>query len=150
LALGSNLAGRRRALERAIELLVAGGLRLLERSPVIETEALGGDPDRPYLNMVIIVDAPPDPWALLDLAKSIECDLGRDLMAPRNAPRVIDIDLLECAGVTMRSARLTLPHPRARGRHFVEAALEALRQGERQGERRGERQAEREPEREQA
>jgi len=40
LSLGSNLGDRLANLERALELLAAGGCRIVKRSPVYETEPL--------------------------------------------------------------------------------------------------------------
>ena len=44
----------------------------------------------------------------------------------RNAPRVVDIDLLVMEGVRMEEEELTLPHPRMAERAFVLMPLEAL------------------------
>ena len=37
----------------------------------------------------------------------------------RNAPRTLDLDLIDFAGSTSDDAELTLPHPRAHQRSFV-------------------------------
>ena len=36
-----------------------------------------------------------------------------------NAPRTLDLDLLDCDGAVTHSAALVLPHPRLHQRHFV-------------------------------
>jgi 2-amino-4-hydroxy-6-hydroxymethyldihydropteridine diphosphokinase len=41
----------------------------------------------------------------------------------RNEPRTIDLDLIAYGATRMRTARLTLPHPRAHEREFVMAPL---------------------------
>jgi 2-amino-4-hydroxy-6-hydroxymethyldihydropteridine diphosphokinase len=65
------------------------------------------------------------PLVLLDELLSIERKLGRRRPAVRNAPRIIDIDLILYDGVRMRTSALTLPHPRAAQRAFV---VEPLRE----------------------
>lgn len=126
IALGSNLGDRRTNLEHALSRLEESGIELIERSEILETEPVGGDPEKPYLNMVAVVETPPDPWGLLDLLKRIEAEMGRDADAPRMAPRVIDIDIIDCRGVTVSSAPLTIPHPRLWRREFVLRPLQTL------------------------
>ena len=55
---------------------------------------------------------------LLARTQAIEKRLGR---APsfRNGPRIIDIDLLDVRGQSLRTESLTLPHPRMSERRFV-------------------------------
>ena len=79
-----------------------------------------------YLNQVVEVETELDPWELFELAKRIERELGRPSREPRNAPRVLDIDLLAWLGTTIRSSRLSLPHPRLAGRSFLDEPLATL------------------------
>ena len=48
----------------------------------------------------------------------IESELDR-VRSVANAPRTIDLDLIDYEGRTLSSPLLTLPHPRAHQRHFV-------------------------------
>jgi 2-amino-4-hydroxy-6-hydroxymethyldihydropteridine diphosphokinase len=48
----------------------------------------------------------------------IESELDR-VRSVANAPRTIDLDLIDYEGMTLSSPLLTLPHPRAHQRHFV-------------------------------
>ena len=61
----------------------------------------------------------PGPEALLSDLKAMERRHGRAETPARNAPRELDLDLLLFGDVACRTARLTLPHPRALGRRFV-------------------------------
>jgi 2-amino-4-hydroxy-6-hydroxymethyldihydropteridine diphosphokinase len=54
--------------------------------------------------------------------KRIERGLGRTA-EPRNAPRIIDIDLLLYGSFESSLPELEVPHPRLRERHFVLAPL---------------------------
>jgi 7,8-dihydro-6-hydroxymethylpterin-pyrophosphokinase len=59
-----------------------------------------------------------DPLELLSFVKEIEGDLGRQ-PAFRNAPRIIDIDILFYADRIIQTEELTIPHPRIAERAFV-------------------------------
>jgi 2-amino-4-hydroxy-6-hydroxymethyldihydropteridine diphosphokinase len=126
IALGSNLGDRRENIARALALLEEAGIEVLAESEILETAAVGGNPALPYLNAVVEVNAPPDPFGLLDRLKAIECRMGRDLGAPRNSPRIIDLDIIACQGTTVSSPRLTIPHPRLWRRAFVLEPLASL------------------------
>ena len=59
-----------------------------------------------------------EPEALMGALLEIEARLGR-IRTRRNAPRVIDLDLILHGAHRMRTKALTLPHPRAKERGFV-------------------------------
>ncbi len=59
-----------------------------------------------------------EPEALLERVKRLEVELGRE-PAERWGPRVIDIDLIAYGDVTLKTERLTLPHPELFNRAFV-------------------------------
>ena len=126
LALGSNLGDRLGYLRCAVQALRAHGLVLRSASGLWESEAWGGDADRPYLNAVVEMGAAEDPWELLALCKRLEREAGRDPGAERNAPRCLDLDVLAVQGILLRSPSLSLPHPRMQGRAFVWRPLAEL------------------------
>jgi 2-amino-4-hydroxy-6-hydroxymethyldihydropteridine diphosphokinase len=126
IALGSNLGDRLANLQAGVRGLTADGLRLEGASGLWESEAFGGDEDRPYLNAVIEMTGVLDPWNLLALCKTVERDAGRDPLAERNAPRCLDLDVLAVEGILLRSPTLSLPHPRIQGRAFVWRPLAEL------------------------
>ncbi len=120
IALGSNLGNRRWYLRRAVDELrqVISVVRL---SRIIETEPVDAPPPR-FLNMVVVGYTKRSPEDLLDALMEIEARLGRRRTI-RNAPRVIDLDLILHSAHVRRSERLTLPHPRYRQREFVMVPL---------------------------
>lgn len=67
------------------------------------------------------------PRDLLANLHDIERDLGRDRSAntPRNAPRTIDLDLIDYDGL-VQDGPLTLPHPRMHVRAFVLVPLREI------------------------
>ena len=123
LALGSNLGDRGATIVQAVTRLAqADGVEVTAASTLVETVALtpsGPDASAPsYLNGVVLIETTLQPEQLLELANSIETDLGR-VRGERWADRTLDIDLVDVEGITLESERLTLPHPRAAERSFV-------------------------------
>ena len=55
---------------------------------------------------------------LFERLKQIETDLGRT-PSFRNAPRIIDLDILTYDQLVLNTAQLEIPHPRMRERSFV-------------------------------
>jgi 2-amino-4-hydroxy-6-hydroxymethyldihydropteridine diphosphokinase len=127
IALGSNLAGGFGAceavLEEALTRFPRAGLKLQKRSRWWRSAAWP-DPDGPeYRNGVALVEPGAGPQATLDALLSIEESLGRQRPSPRNAPRILDLDLIAYGQVVMDEPGLTLPHPRAHERLFVMGPL---------------------------
>jgi 2-amino-4-hydroxy-6-hydroxymethyldihydropteridine diphosphokinase len=116
IALGSNLGDRRRYLRRAVEEL-RRVIAVVRVSSIIETDPVDAPPPK-FLNMVVVGHTDLSPEALLDSLLEIETRLGRR-RTTRNAPRVIDLDLILHSAHRRRTERLTLPHPRYRERDFV-------------------------------
>lgn len=119
IALGSNLGDRALNLRRAIDAL-GETVRIVRISAFLETapvDAPAGSPD--FLNAVVVGHTGVEPMELLDALLAIERRLGRVRRGVRNAPRIIDLDLILYGAVRMRDRRLTLPHPRAHERDFV-------------------------------
>lgn len=131
LSLGSNLGDRRIALERACAALAEEpGLRILERSPIYETEPVGvpeEEAGRLFLNQVVIVSTDRSPEALSDTVHAIEARWGRTRTGVHGAARVLDIDLIAFGTERRNTPELTLPHPRTRKRRFVLQPLADLR-----------------------
>ena len=138
-ALGSNLGDRRQHLEAGLAALAElGAVRPSPLWPETPDES-GQGPD--YLNTVALLDCPgDDPRALLEALLRAELRLGRDRSRGRNAPRVLDLDLIAVegvqgfwcwpspAGLEALGPELTLelPHPRAFSRPFVLEPWRAL------------------------
>jgi 2-amino-4-hydroxy-6-hydroxymethyldihydropteridine diphosphokinase len=133
-AIGANLPGpdgapaletcRRAAatLDQLPGLRLRGLSRWFATTPVPPTP---GVPD--YVNGVALL-APrpgagtPDPAALLFALQAIEAGFGRVRPYP-NAPRTLDLDLLDLDGMVRATPDPVLPHPRMEGRGFVLAPL---------------------------
>jgi 2-amino-4-hydroxy-6-hydroxymethyldihydropteridine diphosphokinase len=123
IAAGSNLGDRALFLRRAIDEL-RKVIHVVRVSTFIETDPVDAPPPK-YLNAVIAGYTDLPPASLLDALHAIETRLGRR-RTTRNAPRVIDLDLILHSAHLVRTPALTLPHPRYLGREFVRGPLQEL------------------------
>ena len=94
-------------------------------SAFIDTEPVDAPPPR-FLNAVVIGYTATPPVALLEELLALEKRLGRVRRGIRNEPRIIDLDLILYGAMRMRTAKLTLPHPRAHERAFVMEPLRSV------------------------
>jgi len=120
LSLGSNVGDRRAQLQAAVDALVARGVAVTASSSVYDTDPVGEILDQPtFLNVCVRIETDLSPLALLDVAKAIEMEQGRDPSLPRHSPRPVDVDLILLGDAPFSSERLTLPHAEATSRRFV-------------------------------
>ncbi len=126
IALGSNLGDRALFLRRAISEL-RHVIHVVRVSTFIETDPVDAPPPK-YLNAVVAGYTDLQPLLLLEKLQSIETRLGRR-RTTRNAPRVIDLDLILHSANLMHTRMLTLPHPSYLGREFVRGPMRELRLG---------------------
>ncbi len=120
IALGSNLGDRRWYIRRAIEEL-RHVISIVRVSSIMETDPVDAPPPK-FLNAIVLGYTRLSPEELLDALQQIEKRLGRR-RTTRNAPRVIDLDLILHSAHVRHTRRLTLPHPRYREREFVTKPL---------------------------
>ena len=106
-----------RAAAAALDALP--GLRLRALSRWWESAPIPPMPGAPwFVNGVARLVGEADPAALLAALHAIEAAHHRARPYP-NAPRTLDLDLLDCHGLLCDTPALTLPHPRLAGRGFV-------------------------------
>jgi 2-amino-4-hydroxy-6-hydroxymethyldihydropteridine diphosphokinase len=118
-ALGSNIPPRRRHLSEACSGVASlEGCRILDRSFVYETEPVGGPPQAMYLNAALVLETARAPQDMLDALLRIETEMGR-VRCARNAPRIIDLDIIFYDEITLKAPGIEIPHPRFRERGFV-------------------------------
>lgn len=127
LGLGSNVGDRQAHLARALERLAqVPGCTLRAVSRWRETEPVGGPPQGRYLNGAVHLTTTLPAPALLAVLKEIEREAGRDLDAPRNHPRPLDLDILAYGDHRIDTLVLRVPHPRLFERAFVLEPLAEL------------------------
>jgi 2-amino-4-hydroxy-6-hydroxymethyldihydropteridine diphosphokinase len=125
IALGANLpdaAGRspQAACLRAVAgLAMLPGLRLVATSRWYSTAPVPPMPGAPdYINGVVRLEGEAEPAALLAALHGLEDAAGRRRPFP-NAPRTLDLDLIDLNGMVRDGPDPVLPHPRAHLRRFV-------------------------------
>ena len=120
LGLGSNEGDRLANLRAARDALVLHEVAVEASSSVYETAPQGEVSDqRDFLNAALRVRTALGPEELLDAAKAVERDLGREPGGLRHGPRPIDVDVLLLGDLQYSSARLSVPHPEVTSRRFV-------------------------------
>ena len=135
IALGSNLEQPRRQVELALtEIASLPQTRLLRQSSLYRTAPLDhnnlhAEAQPEFINAVAGVETELPPLALLHALLAIENRHGRE-RPYRNAPRVLDLDLLLYEDRIMNTAELTLPHPRMCDRGFVLLPLAEIAPGQ--------------------
>ena len=117
IALGSNLGNKEENIRRAINL-VREKCNILDFSSIYETEPIGYKEQDSFLNCVVKVETDLEPKELLDFVLSIEKRLGR-VRTFKNAPRIIDLDILFYENKVINYNGLIIPHPRLHERAFV-------------------------------
>ncbi len=125
IGLGSNLGDREAFLAVGVAGIARKGLAVLALSSVWETRPVDTEEPRWFLNMVARIATDLSPEDVLDRLLEVEAEAGR-VRTSRNAPRVLDLDLLLLGSFRRHGPRLVLPHPRMWERRFVLAPLAEL------------------------
>lgn len=123
MGLGSNLGDRLSHLRLGVKGLDTV-LEELRCSPVYASEAQDVDdgPQPEYLNAVVVGRTNLTPAELLEEARGIEVEAGRERPYPR-APRSLDVDILLYGERQVNQEGLRIPHPEWKRRAFVLAPL---------------------------
>jgi 2-amino-4-hydroxy-6-hydroxymethyldihydropteridine diphosphokinase len=124
IGLGSNLGDRRKAIDKAILAIEAfPTVEVMRRSSLWRTAPVGGPPQPDFYNAAIAIRSPMLPEELMQRLLALELELGR-VRSERNAPRIIDLDILWRGGPPIRIGgfgrpALEIPHPRLHERAFA-------------------------------
>lgn len=123
IALGSNLQQPAQQIRAALAALAAHPQIQIERTSSLYLTAPVGYADQPdFVNAVCAVQTSLDAVALLAVLNQIETNFGRERTF-RNAPRTLDLDIIDYNHENSEDPHLTLPHPRAHERSFVMVPL---------------------------
>jgi len=121
IALGANLPSPvgepASTLHHALGELDGKGVKVRRVSSLYETPAWPDRTNPAFINAVALVETALQPVELLALLHAVETEMGR-LRSVANAPRTLDLDLLDYDGRVMDEG-LVLPHPRMTQRSFV-------------------------------
>ncbi len=118
IGVGANLGDARATVSKAcLDVGKLPGNRMLRQSSLYSSaphEATGPD----FVNAVVEILTSLSPQSLLDQLHQLEAN--EDRQRPyRNAPRTLDLDVLLFDDQVIRTAALTVPHPRMLQRAFV-------------------------------
>ena len=121
LCLGSNLGDKIGYIQQAVRLLSSTGMVTVVRtSALYETEPWGDKDLEWFVNGVIEVKTKLSPRELLNLCKSTEAKMGRDVSKVKKYEnRIIDIDILFYGDMTIDEPDLKIPHEHLHERAFA-------------------------------
>ena len=117
LALGSNVGDRLAMLQLAVDALASAG-DVVARSPVFETDPVGGPEQDDFLNAVVVLATAVSSRALLETAHEIE-QMAHRVRVEHWGPRTLDVDVIAVGDERVDEPDLVVPHPRAHERAFV-------------------------------
>ncbi len=117
IGLGSNLGDSAQNLRSALQMMKEFAVDV-QPSPMYRTAPQGFRSQPPFFNAVCRVTTRLTPFELMERLLSIEAAMGRRRVF-RNAPRVLDMDILTFGRRVLESPPLVLPHPRMAEREFV-------------------------------
>jgi 2-amino-4-hydroxy-6-hydroxymethyldihydropteridine diphosphokinase len=125
LLLGSNMGNSHEQLLLAQKNIVADIGKITASSSLYSTAAWGNTDQADFLNQVLVVETNLPAAKLLKSILSIEKNMGR-VRTIKNAPRIIDIDILFFNNDVLKLKNLTVPHPEIQNRRFVLTPLVEL------------------------
>lgn len=125
LLLGSNMGNSKASLDKAIAQIEKKIGAVTRKSGLYSTAAWGNTKQPDFLNQVIIVETKLSAWQTMQTILDIEKKMGR-IRTVKNAPRVIDIDILFFNKEIIEQEHLSIPHPQIQNRRFVLVPLNQL------------------------
>ncbi|MDP1835621.1 MAG: 2-amino-4-hydroxy-6-hydroxymethyldihydropteridine diphosphokinase [Chlamydiales bacterium] len=128
LGFGGNIGDTKAVLTQAIDLIRELPLVYnVMSSQFYLTSPVSDIPQAPYINAVCRLETSYSPTELLGCLQDLEGLFGKDMMPKvKNAPRVLDIDILFFGQQRIVAPGLEIPHPRWQERLFVLRPLSDL------------------------
>jgi 2-amino-4-hydroxy-6-hydroxymethyldihydropteridine diphosphokinase len=128
LLLGSNMGNSRQQLTLAIKNISLQIGTVTRQSKLYTTAAWGNTNQPDFLNQVIIAETELSDLQTIKSILNIEIKMGR-VRTEKNAPRIIDIDILFFNKEIINEKILTVPHPEIQNRRFALVPLNELSPG---------------------
>jgi 2-amino-4-hydroxy-6-hydroxymethyldihydropteridine diphosphokinase len=125
LLLGSNMGNSRRQLASAIKHIEKKIGKVKRQSSLYVTAAWGNTRQPDFLNQVVVAATTLTPQQTMQTILAIEKEMGR-IRTQKNAPRMIDIDILFFNKALIEEKNLCVPHPQIAHRRFVLVPLNEL------------------------
>ncbi|MBC7890054.1 MAG: 2-amino-4-hydroxy-6-hydroxymethyldihydropteridine diphosphokinase [Ferruginibacter sp.] len=125
LLLGSNMGKSWQQLQTSIKHLEKKIGKVIRKSAIYTTAAWGNTNQPDFLNQVIVIETILTAPETLQHILAIEKKMGR-IRTVKNAPRIIDIDILFFNKQIIQLKDLIIPHPEIQNRQFVLVPLNEL------------------------
>jgi len=125
LLLGSNMGNSLEQLTNAIHHIEKKTGALIRKSGLYTTAAWGNTNQPDFLNQVIVIETKLSAVETLKSILTIEKTMGR-VRTIKNAPRIIDIDILFFNREIITAKNLIIPHPEIQNRRFVLVPLNQI------------------------
>ena len=125
LLLGSNMGNSQQQLTIAVKSITRQIGKVIRQSSLYATAAWGNANQPDFLNQVIIVETKLTALQTIEIILGIEKKMGR-VRTTKNAPRIIDIDILFFNKEIIDEKTLAVPHPQIENRRFVLIPLNEL------------------------
>ncbi|MDO4434218.1 MAG: 2-amino-4-hydroxy-6-hydroxymethyldihydropteridine diphosphokinase [Alysiella sp.] len=128
IAFGSNLANPAQQVEKAAQAVASlPEILSLTLSPLYLSKPFGYAEQPDFVNAVAVlhIQKSMTPVQFLSKLQEIENEFGR-VRTFRNAPRTLDLDIIDFNHQCLDSPNLILPHPRAHERSFVMLPLSQI------------------------
>jgi len=100
--------------------------KVIQYSPVFESEPWGFVADTSFFNVVLMAESELNPQQVLNQVLEIENTLGRKRSGKEYSSRIIDIDILFYDEKKIDENNLVIPHPLLHRRKFVLEPLAAI------------------------
>lgn len=130
LLLGSNLGDTKSNLNQAIAKIENCLGKIIKTSEMIETKAVDFESINIFRNIAISLTTTISPYSFLNIVKSIEKDMGREIDSSAVGgyiDRIIDIDIVKFNNINFESKKLKIPHHKhLYERDFSKGLLDSL------------------------
>jgi len=125
LLLGSNMGNSKSQLNTAVKQVNKKIGKVIRHSHLYTTAAWGKTDQPDFLNQVIIAETKRSAIEIMQEILLIETAMGR-IRTEKNAPRIIDIDILFFNKEIITADELVIPHKEIPNRRFVLVPLNEL------------------------
>lgn len=127
LGIGSNIGDKQFNCREVIRRLQqTENIKVSKCSQLYITKPVGGPAQEDYLNGAVEIETNSTPEELLEELKAIERSMGREDLPVKNAPRIMDIDILLYDNLILERQGLIVPHPGMHEREFVLRGLSEI------------------------
>ena len=122
---GSNMGNCIQQLRKAISFIEKKIGKVKKQSRLYQTAAWGKTDQPDFLNQVLVVETNLSAEQTMQTILSIEKQMGR-VRTSKNAPRIIDIDILFAGNKIINEPDLQIPHPFLHKRRFTLVPLNEI------------------------